>query len=148
MAALTPLVLGGLSLAVTAAGTAASIAEQQKSNKMQKQAIEIQRNQADLEAGRSRRQVYRDMLKAQASSETNAAASGGLASSSLQGGLAQATNSGFQSTRDINQNQQNANRMFDVKSASVGIGQTSNILNGIGKGLSSLSGYLSGPRTT
>lgn len=147
MAAATTAILGGLSLAVTAAGTVAAISEQQKSNKMQKQAIDIQRNQAELEAGRQRRQVYRDMLKAQATSETNAAASGGLASSSLQGGLAQATNSGFQSTRDINENQINANRMFDVKRASVGIGQTSNILMGIGKGLSSLSGFLSGPKT-
>lgn len=145
MALTTATVLTAAGLAVSAAGTAAAYSEQQKSNKMQRQAIEVQRAQADLEAGRSRRQVYRDALKAQAASETNAASSGGLASSSLAGGLAQSANTGLQSARDINQNQQNANSLFDLKSASVGLGQNSNLLYGIGKGLSSLGGLFSGP---
>lgn len=147
MAVATSTILTGLGVAVSAAGTVAAISEQQKSAKLQKQAIQIQRDQSELEAGRSRRQTYRDMLKAQAQSETSAAAQGGLASSSLQGGLAQAANSGFQSGRDINQNQINANRMFDVRTASVGIGNTSNALFGISKGLTSLGGIFSGPKT-
>lgn len=146
MAAVTT-ILSAAGLAITAAGTAASISEQAKSSKLQKQAIEVQRNQAEIEAGRSRREVYRNMLKAQAQSETSAAAQGGLASSSLQGGLSQAANSGFQSARDTNQNLSTANQLFNLKSASVGIGQTSNILMGLGKGVSSLAGIFSGPKT-
>lgn len=138
MALTTATILTAAGFAVSAAGTAAAYSEQQKSNKLQKGAIEVQRNQMEIEAGRSRRQVYRDTLKAMAASETNAAASGGLASSALAGGISQAANSGFQSTRDINQNAENANRLFDLKSASVGLGQTSNLLYGAGKGLSSL----------
>lgn len=140
-------ILAATGLAITAAGTAASVMEQQKSGKLQKQSIEVQKNQMELEAGRSRRQVYRDMVKAQATSEASAAAQGGLASSSLEGGLAQAANSGQQGTRDINQNTENARQMFNLKSASIGIGQTSSMLYGVGKGLTGLGGMFSGPNT-
>lgn len=137
-------IIAAAGLAVTAAGTAASVMEQQKSGKLQKQAIQVQQNQAEIEAGRSRRSIYRDMVKAQAMSETNAAAQGGLVSSALEGGLAQAANTGLQSGRDTNQNLSTANQLFNLKSQSVGIGQTSNLLYGIGRGMSSLSGTFSG----
>lgn len=143
MAAISTLIAAA-GLAVTAAGTAAAYSEQQKSNKIQKQALQVQQNQAEIEAGRSRRQTYRDMLKAQATSETNAAAQGGLASSALEGGIAQAANSGLQSTRDTNQNLDTAKQLYSLKSQSIGIGQNSNLLYGIGKGMSSLSGIFSG----
>lgn len=147
MAVATSIILGAASLAVTAAGTAAAYSEQQRSNKLQSRAIEVQRNQAEIEAGRQRRQVYRDMLKAQATSEASAAAQGGLASSALAGGLSQAANTGLQSGRDTNQNLSTANQLFDLRRASIGIGQTSSLLNNVGRGMSSLAGFLSGPRT-
>jgi predicted ribosomally synthesized peptide with SipW-like signal peptide len=146
MAVATSTIIGAAGLALSAAGTVAAFSEQQKSNKLQARAIEVQRNQAEIEAGRARRQVYRDMLKAQAQSEASAAAQGGLASSALAGGLSQAANSGLQSGRDINQNLNSANQLFDLKKSSIGIGQTSSLLNNAGRGMSSLAGFLSGPR--
>jgi predicted ribosomally synthesized peptide with SipW-like signal peptide len=139
-------IIGAAGLAISAAGTAAAFSEQQKSNKLQARAIEVQRNQAEIEAGRARRQVYRDMLKAQAQSETSAAAQGGLASSALAGGLSQASNTAMQSGRDTNQNLSTANQLFDLRRSSIGIGQTSSLLNNVGRGVSSLAGFLSGPR--
>ena len=138
-------IIAAAGLAISAAGTVAAVSEQQKSAKLQKQSIAVQQNQMELEAGRSRRQVYRDMLKAQAMSESTAAAQGGLASSALEGGISQAANSGFQSTRDINQNADNARQMFSLKQQSIGIGQNSSLLYGIGKGVTSLAGMFSGP---
>jgi len=144
MAALSTIIMAA-GLAVSTAGTVSAISESNRSNKLQKQSLELQRNQAEIEAGRSRRQAYRDMLKAQSVSETNAAVSGGSVSSSLEGGIAQAANSGLQSTRDINQNLDNANQMFDLKRSSIGIGSTSQALFGIGKNMSSLGSFFSGP---
>lgn len=139
--------IAAASVVVGAIGTAVSYSEQQKSNKLQKRAIEVQQRQTEIEAGRSRRQIYRDMMKAQSQSEVSAAAQGGLASSSLAGGISQAANSGLQSGRDVNQNLDTTTQLNQLKSQSIGLGQTGQLLSGISRGLSSLSGAFSGPRT-
>lgn len=138
--------IAAASVAIGAIGTAVSYSEQQKSNKLQKQAIQVQQRQADIEAGRSRRQIYRDMMKAQSQSEVSAAAQGGLASSSLAGGISQAANSAMQSGRDTNQNLDTTTQLNQLKSQSIGLGQTGQLISGISRGLGSLSGVFSGPK--
>ena len=127
-----------IGVGLSAVGTFKGIQAQQKANNLQKQAMDVQQRQSDLEAMRARRQVYRDMVKAQAMSEVNAAAQGGLASSALQGGLAQASSSGMQSQVAINQNQQNAQSLYRIRRASVGLGDDAAAMKSIGSGLTSL----------
>lgn len=137
MAAITSLI-AGIGLAVSAAGTVAGIKQGQEAAKSQKQAMDIQQRQNEVEAQRGRRQIYRDMLAAQAKSEAAAANQGGLASSALAGGLSQAANSGAQSQADLNQNLATSNALYQNKRSQIGSGQTAQTLNAIGGGLTSL----------
>lgn len=133
-------IIAGIGLGVSAAGTVAGIAGQQAQASAQKKAIGAQERQADLEQGRQRRQVYRDMLKAQAMTEVAGAGSGALGSSAVGGGLAQAANSGAQSQRDINQNAELGAIGFSAQRQAAGAMGTANMLRDIGGGLTSLGG--------
>lgn len=137
MAAITS-ILTGIGLAVSAAGTVAGIQQGQAQAKSAKAAMDIQQRQNEVEAQRGRRQIYRDMLAAQAKSEAAAANQGGLAGSALQGGLNQAANSGTQSQADLNQNLATSTALYQNKRSQVGSGNTAQALSSIGGGLTTL----------
>lgn len=135
----TSTALAGLGAVATAAGAVASYAGQQQAAGAQKKALAAQEQQANLEQSRQRRQVFRDMLKAQAMTEVAGAGSGAMGSSAVAGGLATASNSFLQSTRDLNQNSELGAASFAAQRSAVGAGNMGSLLGNIGSGLSSLS---------
>lgn len=133
-------VIGALGVGISAVGAIKGYQAGREQAKAQKNQIALQQRQADLEASRTKRQTYRDMLKAQALTEVAAASSGATGSSSEEGGLAQAANSSGQSSRDVNQNQE-IGVLGAANSARVaGNGNSASAISAIGSGLTSLSG--------
>ena len=126
--------------AIAGVGTVAGIIHNSQMASAQKRASALQERQAEVEAARGRRQAYRDMLKAQAMSETAAAAKGASLSSSLEGGLAQAANSGFQNISQINENLDYSKKLNKIKTSALtsGTGLFASGAKEIGSGLVSL----------
>lgn len=120
-------IIGIASVAASAAGTILSYNASQKS-------ADIEERKMELEADRHRRQAYRNMLRAQADSESAGASAGALASSGPMGGINQAANSGAQSIRDTNQNEQLSHEQYSARRQEA----LGGMVSGIGSGLGSL----------
>lgn len=122
-------ILGAASVAIGAVGTVLSY-------NASKKAADIEERKMELESDRHRRQAYRDMLRSQAASESAGAQAGALSGSGVLGGINQAANSGYQSIRDTNQNEQLSHEGFSA-SRQQALGGT---LQSLGNGLGSLGG--------
>jgi len=122
--------------ALSAAGVGLSAFGTITSYQASKKQADIQEQQMALEADRHRRSAYRDMLRSQAMSEVAGANAGALGGSGVMGGLNQAANSGLQSIRDTNQNEQLSHQSFGA-SRQQALGGS---MQSLGSGLSSLGG--------
>jgi hypothetical protein len=139
--------VGGLSGAASIAGTGAAIAGTVMQNRaaqaqaaIQNRILKTEAEGAKIEAARQRRQIVRETLRAQAMSEVAAGAGGALQGSGIQGGIAQAMNSGIQGTRDVNQNLGMALNISDMKRQQQNVGMAeAQMLTSLGTGISSLS---------
>jgi hypothetical protein len=120
---------GSIVPTLIAASTAAAVVGQQQAANAQNKAArtstylgemnnQLQQQQLAVSEQRQKRQAFRDMLKAQAVTETNANAQGGMASSALGGGLAQASNSYGQTMGNITENTQFQQSAANISAAS------------------------------
>ncbi len=116
MAALT-----SIGIALSVAGTAVSVIGafgQARAAKQQAEAFEKAENareaQMKLDAQRRRREVIRQTLAARSLALSNATAQGAAQGSGLAGGMAQATATGAQEIRSVNQSEQLGGRIFSA----------------------------------
>ncbi len=144
MAAFSSILLG-VGLATAAAGSVVQYSAQNRaaarSERLSQASQDLQNRQIAVQEQRQKRQAYRDMLKAQAVSEANAGAQGGLASSALSGGLAQAANSFGQTNLNIteNANFQREGAALSAANQRTRVDQSGSLISSIGNGISSLS---------
>lgn len=147
--------MAAITTAITAVGVAAGIAgtvmnyqAQKRQAALQNRQIDVQEEGAKIEAARQRRQIFRDVLRAQATSESTAAAGNATEGSGLAGGLMQAANSGAQSTRDVNQNLGMALNLSSLQKQSLNTGQAeAGLVSGLGSGLQSIGSTLTKNQT-
>ncbi len=139
--------MAALTTAIAAAGVAASTAgtvmqynAARRQAAIQKDIMHTQAEGAKIEAARSRRQAYRDNLKATAMNEAAGASGGAIQGSGVAGGIQQAANSGMQTQRDINQNLGMALNINDMQQKSLDTGQyEASLVSGLGSGMQDIS---------
>lgn len=134
ISALLGLSAASVSAGAAVVGTGVSLAGTIMSKQAADKQADAQERQMQLDADRHRRAAYRDMIRSQAMTEVAGASSGAMGGSGVMGGLSQAANSGLQSQRDTNQNQQLGEAQFSAQRQA----STGQMLSGIGSGISSL----------
>jgi len=139
MAAVTSTIIAAIGLGLSAVGGAVTYMGQQKAAAAQKKQEKIRKQQMNLDLMRQRREALRKMLIARALGISNAANQGaGIADSSVQGGIAQATGQGNMSLTDINQNGQLGTAMFKanaMEASGQGTAAMGSVIGGFGSGL-------------
>ena len=139
--------MAAITTAIAAAGVAASTAgtvmqynAAKRQAAIQKDIMDVQAEGAKIEAARSRRQAYRDALKASAMNEAAGASGGAVQGSGVAGGIQQAANSGLQTQRDVNQNLGMALNINNLQQQSLDTGQyEASLISGIGSGMQDIA---------
>lgn len=140
-------IIAGIGLAMSAASAGVSYVGSQQVASAQRKQEDLRKQQMMLDAERARRAQMRKMMLAQATGVNNAAGQGVTGSdSAVQGGLAEATNSGVAGLNSIDQNTSIGNQMYKAngqEAAGKGVIGFGNAMGSWGSGLVQNSGTIS-----
>jgi hypothetical protein len=140
-------IIAGVGLGIAAAGAGVQAYGTFQAAAASRRAEDLRKKQMNLDAGRKRREVIRQMQIAQAGARSNAATQGASqGDSAVQGALSQQANTAGQNLSNIHQSQQIGSNIFSAN-ADYAQGQATaswgSAFQSVGMGLAQNSGMIS-----